>query len=151
MNMMTVHNVIKKIKETGFGERRKRSGLSIYLPINATTEIKAMNAKNLFANKKTNRDPIIHCFNNATNRYRQVLCPTFDKRVATPHMNASCRQRRAEISQKLNILFHALLFRMKKRLVQANPNAGNSSGHICCIGFTRQRPHAGRAIAAATA
>ena len=112
---MAVHNLIKKIKETGSTERRKGSGR----PVTATTEENASIFEELVCSQED--EPGTH------NSIRQIT-PQISiskssvhclvkkknlhcyKRLKTPQMNSACHKRRAELAGKLlqNFSIHSL-------------------------------------------
>ena len=122
---MAVHNLIKKIKETGSTERRKGSGR----PVTATTEENASIFEELVCSQED--EPGTH------NSIRQIASRIWIskslvhflvmkknlhcyKRLKTPQLNSACCNRRAERAGKLlqhfsiHSLYHSSCFKIRR-------------------------------------
>ena len=103
---MAVHNLIKKIKETGSTERRKGSGR----PVTATTEENASIFEELICSQEDEPGthnsirqitPRISISKSSVHRLVKKKNLHCYKRLKTPQMNSACRKRRAEHAGKL--------------------------------------------------
>ena len=103
---MAVHNLIKKIKETGSTERRKGSGQ----PVTATTEENASIFEELVCSQEDERGthnsirqiaPWILISKSSVHRLVKKKSLHWYKRLKTPQMNSACCKRRAERAGKL--------------------------------------------------
>ena len=103
---MSVHNFIKKIKETGSTERRKGSGC----PVTATTEEIAGIVEDLICSQEDEPGthnsirkiaPQVSIGRSSVHRLVRKKNLHCYKRLKTPQMNAACRKRRTERAAKL--------------------------------------------------
>ena len=102
---MAVHNLIKKIKETGSTERRKGSGR----PVTATTEENASIFEELVCSQEDEPGthnsirqitPRISISKSSVHRLVKKKNLHCYKRLKTPQMNSACHKRRAECAGK---------------------------------------------------
>ena len=109
---MTVHNLIKKIKETGSTERRKGSDR----PVTAITEENASIFKELVCSQEDEPGtynsirqiaPRISISKSSIHRLVRKKNLHCYKRLKTPQMNSACHKRRAERAGKL-LSIHSL-------------------------------------------
>ena len=121
---MAVHNLIKKIKETGSTDRRKGSGRSV----TATTEENASILEELVYSQEDEpgtHNPIkqmapwISISKSSVHHLVKKKNLHFYKRLKTPQMNSACRKRRAEragkLLQRFSIHFyHGSCFKMRR-------------------------------------
>ena len=103
---MTVHNLIKKIKETGSTERPKGSGR----PVTATTEENASIFEELVCSQEDEPGthnsireitPRISISKSSVHRLVKKKNLYCYKGLKTHQMNSACRNRRAELAGKL--------------------------------------------------
>ena len=99
---IAVHNLIKKIKETGSTERREGSGR----PVTATTEENASIFEEQEDEPGTRNSirqiaPRILISKSSVHRLVKKKNIHCYKRLKTPQMNSACRKRRAELARKL--------------------------------------------------
>ena len=103
---MAVHNLIKKIKETGSTERRKGSGR----PVTAKTEENASIFEELVCSQEDEPGthnsirqiaPRISISKSSIHRLIKKKNLRYYKRLKTPQMNSACRKRRSERAGEL--------------------------------------------------